>query len=295
MTKVNSIKVSSEKYPKRLAETENPPEKLYYKGNYRNELFKDCLAVVGTRQMTKYGRKATKKLVTEIAANGITIVSGFMYGLDAKAHQSALKVNGNTIAVMPCGIKRINPSHQKDLYKEILQKEGLIMSELPENTKAKKWTFVKRNRIVAGLSQATLVIEGGPDSGTLITAEKAKEYNRKLFAVPCPITSEVSKAPNSLIKNKAQAVTKPEDILKFFNVKNKENQKEASKTSKDKPNNQTEKEIIKLLKRESLTMDEISEKTPQEIDSKKLNTTLSKMELSGKIEEESGKYYVNKT
>ncbi|MFB6305416.1 MAG: DNA-processing protein DprA [Flavobacteriales bacterium] len=290
MSKINEIKIESSKYPQRLKETKDPPDKLFQKGEWNSELLQNCLSVVGTRQMTKYGKKALRKIVHEISAQGITIVSGFMYGLDAQAHKAALEVNGKTIAVMPCGIEEIQPAHQKNLYKEILNDNGSIISELPDNHPPEKWTFVKRNRIVAGISQATLVVEGGKDSGTLITADFAKEYNRQLLAIPCPITSKVSHTPNNLIKEGAKMVTKPQDILDFFELKT-----EKAKTKNEKQDKQSlskeEKQIIKLLENEPLSVDEISNKTG--IDSQKLNTTLSKMELSGLIKEESSKFYVN--
>jgi DNA processing protein len=123
------------------------------------DIFDRCLAVVGSRNITRYGEEITKKLVGAIAGRGITIVSGFMYGVDVAAHKAALSVGGKTIAVMPCGIESIHPADQRDVYEEILQSEGLVMSEWEGEYPAQTWTFPRRNRIVAGLSQATLVVE----------------------------------------------------------------------------------------------------------------------------------------
>ena len=202
-------------YPARLRGLPGAPTRLYYKGRWEESLFADCLAVVGTRRMTSYGRQVTEQVVTEIAAAGITIVSGFMFGVDAEAHRAALAAGGRTIAVMPCGIERVTPAYQRDLYDAILQ-QGLIVSEVPGEAAPAAWTFPKRNRIVAGLSQATLVVEGAVESGSLITAAFARRYGRQVFAVPGPITSPTSLGPLKLLREGAALVTRAEDVLGFY-------------------------------------------------------------------------------
>ncbi len=157
-----TIKIDDEKYPRLLKEIGSPaPKKLYYKGDLNNDIFKNCLAVVGSRHLTSYGRRVTERFVAEIASAGITIVSGFMYGGDEAAHSAAVKAGGKTIAVMPCGIDIIHPEYQKGLYEEILKNNGLIISEYEGKFLPVTWTYVKRNRIVAGLSRAVLVVEAG--------------------------------------------------------------------------------------------------------------------------------------
>ena len=158
----------------------------------------------------------TEKLVTELAASGITIVSGFMYGIDAAAHKAALLAGGRTIAVMPCGIDLIHPEYQQDLYMEILNNKGLVISEYEGSRAPALWTYPQRNRIVAGLSKAVLIIEAGEKSGSLITANFAKKFGRKVFAVPGPITSENSKGIMQLIKEGAEAVSSAQDILREY-------------------------------------------------------------------------------
>ena len=187
-------------------------------------LFNNCLAVVGSRRLTHYGEQAIERIVGEIAMArldsarqaGITIVSGFMYGGDALAHQIAVRVGGRTIAVMPCGIDRISPEDQEELYNDIIENNGMIISEYEGDMTPALWTYPRRNRIVAGLSQAVLVVEAGEKSGSLITANLAKKFGRKIFAVPGPITSSVSKGTNMLIKQGAEMVTDAGDILKYF-------------------------------------------------------------------------------
>ncbi|MEX1014073.1 MAG: DNA-processing protein DprA [Candidatus Paceibacterota bacterium] len=278
---VKKINIKNKNYPDLLRKISDPPKELKYKGNWDDDLFENCLAVVGTRRITKQGKQVVKKIVEEVAMNGITIVSGFMFGVDAEAHRATVRVNERTIAVMPCGINIVHPAHQEDLYKEILKKRGLIISEMPDDQQALKWTYPRRNRIVAGLSRVVLIVEGTKRSGTLITARFAKKYKRILTATPGSIMSDKSYAPNELIKHGARVVTEAKDILKLFNIKNKRLKKIKNKESK----------ILSLIKSEPLTIDEISLKTKKDI--KDLNVVLSELEIDGKIKEESGKYYVN--
>jgi len=219
-----TIEIADKKYPEALKDALKKiqpclgPKKLYYKGSWDNEIFDNCLAVVGSRHLTRYGRQATEQIVTECAATGITIVSGFMYGGDEAAHSASVKAGGRTIAVMPCGINLIHPPHQKELYQKILDTGGLIISEYETGFKPTNYSFVQRDRIVAGLSKAVLVTEAALNSGSLITANYAKKYNRKIFALPGQITSEVSKGTLKLIKEGAEVVTDANDILSFYKI-----------------------------------------------------------------------------
>src|SRR3989344_1571012 len=200
-------------YPKLLKKIgKDAPKQLHYKGVWDEEIFNNCLAVVGSRSLTTYGRQVAERLVTPLSAAGITIVSGFMYGGDAAAHKAAVKAGGRTIAVMPCGIDRIHPEYQQDLYVEILKNKGLIISEYEGDAMPVHWMYPRRNRIVAGLSKATLVVEAGLKSGTLITTAFTQKFGRKLFAVPGPITSEVSQGTSQLLKEGAQLVASAKDI-----------------------------------------------------------------------------------
>ncbi len=213
-----AIKVGDKEFPNLLKEIKDCPQKLYYKGNWDKEIFANCLAVVGSRRMTSYGRRVSEQIVSEIGAAGITIVSGFMYGGDACAHQAAIKASGRTIAVMPCGIEIIHPEYQIDLYYSILKNNGLIISEYEGKTAPALWTYPKRNRIIAGLSKAVLIVEAGLQSGTLITAEYAKKFNRKIFVVPGPITSPVSLGTAKLLKEGATLVTSAQDVLDYYDL-----------------------------------------------------------------------------
>ena len=286
------IKKNNSLYPKRLKGIKNPPEKLYYKGNPREDIFSKCLAVVGSRKMTKYGEKICDRLVSEVASRGITIVSGFMYGIDATAHKAAVSVGGNTIAVMPCGIEKIHPAYQKELYKEIIDKDGLIVSEMDGKKGPAKWIYPKRNRIVAGLSQATLVVQAARGSGSLITANYAKKFDRKLFAVPGPLTSKVSIGTANLIKEGADIVTCAKDIIDFYKPSQESIDFNKEKSLDDYKNiNQKEKEILKNLQREPLKTDELARRT--DLSAGKVGVVLSQMQLKGLVEKEGDKYYFN--
>lgn len=290
---VNVIEIQDKKYPELLKKIKDAPKKLYYKGEFDEDIFKNCLAVVGSRRLTSYGRRMTELLVSEIAVKGITIVSGFMYGGDEAAHRTAVEAGGRTIAVMPCGINVIHPEYQEDLYNKILNNNGLIISEFEGDLLPALWTYPKRNRIVAGLSKAVLVVEAGLNSGTLITTEFAKTFGRKIFAVPGPLTSEVSRGTAQLIKQGAEIVIEASDILKYFNISTIDSIKANS--SKKNSNlvqlSALEKEIIEHLKTESLEADILARMLSIPIS--KISASLSLMQIKGFIGQEGDKYYIN--
>ncbi|MCF7875210.1 MAG: DNA-processing protein DprA [Candidatus Omnitrophica bacterium] len=285
---MKTVNIGNSAYPDLLKEIKSRPDKLYYKGNWSREIFKNCLAVVGSRQITTYGRQITNKLVPEIASAGITIVSGFMYGVDAQAHRAALLGGGKTIAVMPCGIDRIHPGYQDKLYNQILEEGGLIISETKGKTMPALWSYPRRNRIVAGLSQATLVVEAGLESGSLITANLTNKFRRKLFAIPGPLTSSVSKGTLGLIKDGAEMVTSADDILNYYNLGNKRGLEiDSLFLNLDRE----EKEIIEKLKQEPMDIDFLSRQLNKT--SSQVGTKLSLMHLKGLVNQEAGKYYVD--
>ncbi len=293
---MNIVSIEDSKYPKLLKGIgKDAPKQLYYKGNRGEEMFENCLAVVGSRQMTSYGRRVVEQIVGELAAAGITIVSGFMYGVDATAHKAALRVGGRTIAVMPCGIERIHPEYQQDLYVEILNNNGLVVSEYEGDLAPALWTYPKRNRIVAGLSKAALIVEAGEKSGSLITAEYARKYERKVFAVPGPITSENSKGTNWLIKEGATMVSSAKDILEYYGSSPAFSSRfiplKREPNAAQKTHSSLEQQIIEQLRRESLDVDTISRSCG--IPAAKLGTILSLLQLKGLVQQEGNKYYVD--
>jgi len=304
---VNIILKTDKEYPKLLKEIPDAPKKFYCKGSWDKRIFENCLAVVGSRRLTNYGKRAAEQLVSEIAAAGVTIVSGFMYGGDAAAHKAALLVGGKTIAVMPCGIDRISPSYQEDLYNEILDNNGMIISEYEGKMMPTLWTYPRRNRIVAGLSRAVLVIEAGLESGTLITADLSKKFKRKIFAVPGQITSEVSQGTLKLIKEGAEVATCAKDVLDYYrlnsdfysrhtphfaelNVGTHALHKNQNSHSLFTSLDSLEEKIIGELKRESLDADNLARKLG--ISMASLGSKLSMMQIKGQIRQEGNKYYI---
>lgn len=180
---MKKIKINNSEYPKKLKGIPNPPEKLYVDGNIEN-LHSPCLAVIGSRNCTEYGEKWCKYFVRELVKYEITIVSGMALGIDSIAHKTALKYGGKTIAVLPCGLNNIFPEENINLYKEILENGGTIITEYDLNTKAGYQKFLQRNRIVSGLSMGVLVVEAAFRSGTTVTARHALMQKRDVFCIP---------------------------------------------------------------------------------------------------------------
>lgn len=303
-SEVKTVETTDKNYPKALKEALKKlqpclgPKKLYYKGNWpasrqggSDDIFKNCLAVVGSRHLTYYGRKATEQIVTECAAAGITIISGFMYGGDEAAHSAAVRCGGRTIAVMPCGINRIHPESHKKLYQEILDNNGLIISEYESDLQPQNFTYVQRDRIVAGLSKAVLVTEAALNSGSLITASYAKKYGRKIFAIPGQITSEVSKGTIKLIKEGAEPVAEANDILSFYKVLVSQKKEKSATPAGAAASGSLEDKILNQLRREPMKADDMARLFA--IPVSQLGTALSLMQLKGFINLDNGKYYIN--
>ena len=210
-----TVTIGEHAYPRLLREIPDPPAVLYVRGRTSGSKMNmdKTIAVVGTRHITAYGEKVTKKLVRELVLRGFTIVSGLALGVDAVAHQSAIDAGGKTIAVLGCGIDIIAPPRNATLYWDIVNGHGAVVSEIAPGVRPDKKRFVTRNRIISGLSLGVLVIEGTEHSGTLITARYAGEQGREVFAVPGPVTSRFSRASAILLKNGAKLVESADDII----------------------------------------------------------------------------------
>jgi DNA processing protein len=199
-------------YPSLLREIHSPPAFLYVKGDF-SALSGRTVAVVGTRKASEYGRQVTDKLVGELQAAGITIVSGLAAGIDTMAHWAALRNSLPTVAVFGCGLDVVFPSSNRKLSEEIVARGGALVSEYPLGMAPTQYTFPQRNRIVAGLCHGLLVVEGDLKSGALITARLALEEGRTVFAVPGNIFSAGHQGPMSLLRNGAVPVDCGEHIL----------------------------------------------------------------------------------
>lgn len=270
---IKVLSIYDENYPTRLKQIYDPPIILYYKGEIKPEDF-NSIAIVGTRKITSYGKLVTQKFSFELASLGLTIVSGLARGVDTIAHLAALEAKGRTLAILGGGLNKIFPQENTLLAEKITQGFGAVISEFPPNNPSLPGNFPARNRIIAGLSQAVIVTEAAQDSGSLITARFAINEGREVFAVPGPITSDLSKGPADLIKDGAKLVYSLEDILTELGI--------DGKTSLTPPN------ISNLPKLESLILTCLSEtkhideicrelqKSPSEI-----SAGLLKMEIQG--------------
>ena len=211
------VAINDDNYPKKLTNIKYPPLLLHCKGNI--DLFKKrAIAVVGSRKMTSYGRNIAESFSYELASRGLVIVSGLARGIDSVAHKAALKCGGSTIAVVANGLDRIYPPENRFLYKKIVENNSLIVSEYPLGYAAFPYNFPVRNRIVSGLSDSILVVEGRKKSGTLTTASHAADQGKEVYAVPGDITSQGSEASHFLLKNGAKLADSVESILEDFNL-----------------------------------------------------------------------------
>ncbi|MDP2174243.1 MAG: DNA-processing protein DprA [Candidatus Cloacimonadaceae bacterium] len=204
-------------YPSTLKEIFAPPLMLYYRGGLLQALKSITLGVVGTRKPTSYGIQMCRKLLEPVCAKGVCIVSGLAMGIDSIAHSTAVKAKTPTIAVLASGVDNIYPPQNRELAAKIIA-NGALVSEYDPGTKAEKWNFPARNRIVSALSQACFIVEGPITSGALLTAKFALEQNRDLIALPGNVNHPNAQGPNYLIKNGAALITEAEDILHCLGV-----------------------------------------------------------------------------
>ena len=212
----NFITINDDVYPECLKEISNPPLKLYYKGNL--DLLKEerLIAVVGTRNPSSYGKLCCEYMVKKMTSANITIVSGFAKGIDSIAHKTSLLTDGKTIAVIASGLDIVYPASNLSLYREIEEK-GLILSEYEAGVKPFKGNFPQRNRIIAGLSKGTIVVESKNRGGSLITADLALEFNRDVYAVPGDVFSEYSRGCNNLIRDsRAKSLSNINELLEDY-------------------------------------------------------------------------------
>jgi DNA processing protein len=266
-------------YPSRLKEIHDFPPVIYIRGNILDE-DEYCLAVVGTRNPSAYGRQLTEEIVSELARNKITIVSGLAKGIDTIAHRSALNAGGRTVAVMGGGLDSVYPAENANLARNII-KNGAMASEYAPGTKPRPENFPRRNRIMSGLCLGVLVIEAGETSGSLITAHLAFEQDREVFAIPGSVLSPASIGTNKLImEGTARLVRNAGDILQELNLTAVAEQLEIKEVI---PSSDTEALILKNLGAEPKHIDEVCRASglPVSVTS----STLAMMELKGMVKQ----------
>jgi DNA processing protein len=289
-------------YPRRLKEIYDPPVILYVRGD-ASLLDKPGIAVVGTRHPTPYGSGMAERLGSDLAAQGLVIISGMARGVDTAGHRGAVSAKGKTVAVFGTGVDVIYPKENLRLAEQILSFGGALISEFPLGTFAAPQNFPIRNRILSGMSVGVLVVEAAEYSGTRITARLALEQNRDVFAVPGNVTNKNSWGPNTLIKQGAKLVATWEDVwedlpseVRLALAKPSSPESSAGASASLFPDDGLpphEKRILSLLKADEAThIDEIVEKLESELSSSEIFAALFELELNGKVRQMPGKNFV---
>ncbi len=285
---MNEIKtLTNDQIPFLLTQIPQPPKKLHIKGMLPMAGAK-VLCVVGSRKHSSYGEEVCRKLILGLKGYTICIVSGLALGIDAIAHRAALDAGLQTIAFPGSGLneKVLYPPRHARLAEEIVYARGGLISEFKMYQRGDNWTFPQRNRLMAGISHATLVIEAELKSGTLITSKHATDYNRDVGAVPGQITSKLAEGPHMLIRLGATPITSSEDILEMLGF----SRPEEGATQKELPLDldENERKIIQLLQIEPMTSEMLIQKTA--LPAQKINGTISLLEIKGVIGEKNGKF-----
>lgn len=272
-------------YPPLLKQIPDYPLALFYKGNI-DLLDNECnLAVVGSRNASNEACIALNNIISGFRNSNLTVVSGLAYGIDAQAHKSAIENNIKTVAIIGCGLDTIYPNQNKNIFYDIVEKSGVVMSEYPLKVKPMPANFPQRNRIVAGMSKGTLVAEAKLKSGAMISANLTLDYNRELMCIPGNILNPNTTGIYHLIKNGASITTNAQDIL---NALNWETQLEEERPCVDELNDM-QKQIFDILSLEAKTFDDIMQET--DIDVSLVMVILTELELQGLIKQSNSKYY----
>jgi DNA processing protein len=272
-------------YPPLLKQIDQPPPVLYLRGTLTSE-DSYAVAVVGTRRVSAYGRQVAEEIGSFLASNGVTVVSGLARGVDAIAQQSALKSGGRTIAVMGCGVDRIYPPENIHLAEKVMA-NGALVSDYAPGTPPDATNFPPRNRIISGLSMATVVVEAGETSGALITAQFAVDQGRDVFAVPGNILAPQSRGTNRLIAQGAYPFLSARDLLERLHLTQVTEQRLVRKAI---PADETESQLLQVLSFEPMHMDEICHQTGFQIE--RVSATLVMMELKGLVRQVGGMNYI---
>ncbi len=269
--------VERAKFPPLLRAIYDPPPRLYLRGGGEAELLsRPCVAVVGARACSPYGAQVARMLGRELTAAGLVVVSGLARGIDGEAHRGALEAGGVTVAVLGCGIDRDYPAAHAELARRI-RRDGLAVAEYESGVEPAPWRFPARNRIIAGLCSATVVVEARERSGALITADLALEEGREVLAVPGEITSTLSAGTNALLKLGATPCTGTADVLELFGL---------SREQTPQPN--LSADAAKVLAVLPGAADEIARTA--HLDARAVAVALAELELAGVAQEGDGVY-----
>ena len=281
MTGIGRLRRRDAGFPALLAAIHDPPRSLYLRGAGEGSLLeRPAVAIVGARACSSYGRSVARSLARDLAAAGVVVVSGMARGVDGEAHRGALDTGGITVAVLGCGIDRDYPAAHADLARRICER-GLVVSEYEPGIEPAPWRFPARNRIIAGMSRATVVVEARERSGALITADFALEEGREVLAVPGEITSALSAGTNALIRLGATPVTGSRDVLEALGI-------EPAEATAAAPLGAAAASLLERLRDGALTADELVRAV--ELDTAQASAALIELELAGRIALEDGVY-----
>ncbi len=285
------ITLKDEVYPPRLRDIYDPPALLYLKGELKKE---DELAVsiVGSRKTTPYGRWITEKISQTLVRYGVTIVSGMARGVDSVAHWGAISGGGRTLAVLGCGVDVVYPPENRNLFSKIIE-QGAVLSEFPMGSPPEGGHFPKRNRIISGLSMGVVVVQAGPDSGSLITANYALEQGREVFAIPGNVGADGSRGTNRLIKDGAKLVESSEDILEEILPQWRREKERIEEVKPRGPDlSEEEKVLYEMLGETPLHIDAMIRES--KFEPGKVPSLLLDLELKGVISQWPGKCFSRK-
>jgi DNA processing protein len=282
MTEIRRLHRRDAGYPLLLGAIHDPPPSLFLRGADDALLGRAAVAVVGARACSSYGRSVARSLGRDLAATGIVVVSGMARGIDGEAHRGALEASGETVAVLGCGIDRDYPAAHAELARRICER-GLVVSEYEPGVEPAPWRFPARNRIIAGLCGATVVVEARDRSGALITADFALEEGRDVLAVPGEITSALSAGTNALLRLGATPVTRVEDVLELFDIAPAEPTTSALGPAAEA--------LLDRLRDGALTADELVRAAG--VDPAQASAALVELELARRVALEDGVYRVS--
>jgi DNA processing protein len=275
------LRRSDARFPKRLKAIFDPPPSLYLRGSGDPELLDlRAVAIVGARSCSSYGAQVARMLGRELAAAGLLVISGLARGIDGEAHRGALAAGGKTIGVLGCGIDRDYPAVHASLSRR-MEESGLVVSEYEPGIEPAPWRFPARNRIIAGLSEAVVVVEARERSGALITADFALEEGREVFAVPGEITAALSIGTNALLKLGATPLTGAEDVLDALGI-------ERVAETEDPDVSADAQKVLALVHDEPAGADELAARVA--LDAGSVSVALTELELAGLVSAADGVY-----
>lgn len=284
---IKMASINMQEYPLLLVEMPNPPVVIYYKGNIGCMEDKLTIGVIGARKPSAYGIEATKLISCQLAKAGVVLISGLADGLDSEAHKASVNANVPTVAVLGNALDTYYPARNKQLQ-QIIEKQGLVLSEYPVGTRVEKSFFLQRNRIIAGLSRGLCVAEARRHSGTMSTLNFAAAFGRDIFAVPGSIFSPLSEGTLQMLKDGAKPVTCANDILEAYGLK-AEDKDENKKPQKEKEIAGEEKLVYDVLSAQPIGIMEICSKTMLKPPS--VMAILTQLEISGSVKQHAGRMF----